>query len=204
MNVKTNSLMIVVISLLLSASLLAQNQAAPQAPAVPVELTVPTGFKATVFASGIASGRLMAVAPDGTLYATRPYTGQVLALTDNDGDGLPDRRRRLDRTDRRDVVWVAAVRCERRQAPKVRRRQLHPPAIWQSIPEVIEVVGSWRIDPGQDQRRLDRLLRSLLAVERDDPRPNMTTWLGSGCLQVADGESQPDQGVWRSVTAHTR
>lgn len=90
MNVKTNSLMIVVISLLLSASLLAQNQAAPQAPAVPVELTVPTGFKATVFASGIASGRLMAVAPDGTLYVAKQRVGEVVALPDKNKDGKAD------------------------------------------------------------------------------------------------------------------
>jgi glucose/arabinose dehydrogenase len=32
----------------------------------------------------------LAVASDGTLYATRPFYGQVLALTDTDGDLLPD------------------------------------------------------------------------------------------------------------------
>ncbi len=32
----------------------------------------------------------LAVAPDGTLYAIRPLQGQVFALTDSDGDGLPD------------------------------------------------------------------------------------------------------------------
>jgi len=32
----------------------------------------------------------LAAAPDGTLYAARPYVGQVLALTDGDGDGLPE------------------------------------------------------------------------------------------------------------------
>ena len=29
-------------------------------------------------------------APNGTLYATRPLTGELLALTDTDGDFLPD------------------------------------------------------------------------------------------------------------------
>jgi glucose/arabinose dehydrogenase len=32
----------------------------------------------------------LAAAPDGTLYAARPNTGEVLALTDEDGDGLPE------------------------------------------------------------------------------------------------------------------
>ncbi len=32
----------------------------------------------------------LAFAPDGTLYAARPLAGQVLALKDTDGDGLPD------------------------------------------------------------------------------------------------------------------
>jgi glucose/arabinose dehydrogenase len=32
----------------------------------------------------------LAAAPDGTLYAARPLRGEVLALTDSDGDGLPD------------------------------------------------------------------------------------------------------------------
>jgi len=32
----------------------------------------------------------LAAAPDGTLYATRPLAGEVLALTDSNGDGLPD------------------------------------------------------------------------------------------------------------------
>lgn len=32
----------------------------------------------------------LAAAPDGTLYAARPYTGEILALTDEDGDDLPE------------------------------------------------------------------------------------------------------------------
>ncbi len=32
----------------------------------------------------------LAVGDDGTLYATRPLYGEVLAITDSDGDGLPD------------------------------------------------------------------------------------------------------------------
>ncbi|MCK6579090.1 MAG: PQQ-dependent sugar dehydrogenase [Anaerolineae bacterium] len=32
----------------------------------------------------------LASAPDGTLYAARPFAGQIIALTDGDGDGLPE------------------------------------------------------------------------------------------------------------------
>ncbi|HVU13711.1 MAG TPA: hypothetical protein VHD90_20685, partial [Phototrophicaceae bacterium] len=32
----------------------------------------------------------LAVAPDGTLYAARPLAGEVVAVTDSDGDGLPN------------------------------------------------------------------------------------------------------------------
>lgn len=31
------------------------------------------------------------IAPDGTLFATRPLSGMVMAIRDSDGDGLPDR-----------------------------------------------------------------------------------------------------------------
>lgn len=41
-----------------------------------------------------ATGRLgfsaLAAAPDGTLYATRPLTGELVALRDRDGDGIPE------------------------------------------------------------------------------------------------------------------
>ena len=90
MNLKNTSWLIVVTLLLLAAPLCAQNQAAPQAPAVPVELKVPAGFQASVFASGIAGGRLMAVAPDGTLYVAKQGAGEVVALPDKNKDGKAD------------------------------------------------------------------------------------------------------------------
>src|SRR5262249_25564746 len=40
--------------------------------------------------AGELSYTALAAAPDGTLYAARPYAGQVLALRDTDGDGLPE------------------------------------------------------------------------------------------------------------------
>ncbi len=61
-----------------------------QAPAVPAELTVPPGFKVSVFASDVTGGRLMAVSPDGVLYVARQPKGDVVALPDRDKDGKAD------------------------------------------------------------------------------------------------------------------
>ncbi|MFN7930261.1 MAG: PQQ-dependent sugar dehydrogenase [Blastocatellia bacterium] len=90
MNGKTSSLLTIAICLLCAGSLSAQTPAAPTAPAVPVELKVPAGFQASVFASGIAGARLMAVAPDGTLYVAKQGTGEVVALPDKNKDGKAD------------------------------------------------------------------------------------------------------------------
>ena len=53
-------------------------------------LTVPEGFEVNVFASGLGNTRMIAVAPDGTVYVTRREEGDVIALTDADGDGAAD------------------------------------------------------------------------------------------------------------------
>jgi glucose/arabinose dehydrogenase len=90
MKLKNNFLLTIVIGLLLSTSLLAQNQAAPQGPVVPADLTVPAGFQVAVFASGIVGGRLMAIAPDGTLYIAKKGAGEVVALPDKNKDGKAD------------------------------------------------------------------------------------------------------------------
>jgi glucose/arabinose dehydrogenase len=84
------------VSLLLPAVLwaapsCAQTQAAPQAPPTPAELTVPAGFTASVFASDVAGGRLMAVSPDGVLHVARQGKGDVVALPDKDKDGKADK-----------------------------------------------------------------------------------------------------------------
>lgn len=69
------------------------QSAPPQAPAVaPLQdLKVPPGFAINVFASGLPGSRLMAVAPDGTLYVARMSTGEVLALPDANKDGIADK-----------------------------------------------------------------------------------------------------------------
>lgn len=51
------------------------------------KLSVPTGFKVSVVASGIGKPRMMAVANDGSLYVTRRDVGDVLLLSDKDNDG---------------------------------------------------------------------------------------------------------------------
>jgi glucose/arabinose dehydrogenase len=63
---------------------------APAAPAVPAQLAAPAGFKVTVFASDVTSGRLMAVSPDGVLFVARMAKGDVVALPDRDRDGKAD------------------------------------------------------------------------------------------------------------------
>lgn len=71
-------------------SVQAQNPA-PQSPPTPADLKVPEGFKVSVFASDVTSARLMAVAPDGVLFAARQGKGDVVALPDRDKDGKADK-----------------------------------------------------------------------------------------------------------------
>jgi glucose/arabinose dehydrogenase len=71
-------------------SVQAQNPA-PQTPPTPADLKVPEGFKVSVFASDVASARLMAVAPDGVLFVARQGKGDVVAFPDRDKDGKADK-----------------------------------------------------------------------------------------------------------------
>jgi glucose/arabinose dehydrogenase len=50
-------------------------------------LTVPAGFTVSIAATGLGKPRMMALAPDGSLYITRRDQGDVLLLKDRDGDG---------------------------------------------------------------------------------------------------------------------
>ena len=49
------------------------------------QLRLPSGFRISVFASGLGGPRMMAVGEDGTVYVTRPRRGDVLALRDLHG-----------------------------------------------------------------------------------------------------------------------
>lgn len=62
------------------------RQDAPRAEA----LRVPDGFEVGVFAKDLKNVRMLAVAPDGAVYATRREQGDVLRLLDADGDGRAD------------------------------------------------------------------------------------------------------------------
>jgi glucose/arabinose dehydrogenase len=54
------------------------------------QLSLPRGFRIEKFAEGLGRPRIMAMGEDGTLYVTRPRSGDVLALRDENGDGRAD------------------------------------------------------------------------------------------------------------------
>ncbi|RCW65230.1 YbhB/YbcL family Raf kinase inhibitor-like protein [Pseudorhodoferax soli] len=53
-------------------------------------LRAPPGFAVSVFAAGLKNARILAVAPDGTVYLSRRDQGDVVMLRDADGDGQAD------------------------------------------------------------------------------------------------------------------
>lgn len=53
-------------------------------------LAVPQGFEVAVFAKGLGKPRVLAVASDGSVYATRRDTGDVILIRDSDNDGKAD------------------------------------------------------------------------------------------------------------------
>jgi Raf kinase inhibitor-like YbhB/YbcL family protein len=53
-------------------------------------LKAPPGFKVSAFATGLKNIRIIAVAPDGTIYVSRRDQGDVVMLKDLDGDGRAD------------------------------------------------------------------------------------------------------------------
>ena len=53
-------------------------------------LNVPPGFRVQVVATGLQHVRLLALSPDGTLYATVRAENRVVRLPDTNGDGVPD------------------------------------------------------------------------------------------------------------------
>ncbi|USX14312.1 YbhB/YbcL family Raf kinase inhibitor-like protein [Oxalobacteraceae bacterium OTU3CAMAD1] len=53
-------------------------------------IKAPAGFTVTAFATGLKNIRIVAVAPDGTIYVSRRDQGDVLMLKDANGDGKAD------------------------------------------------------------------------------------------------------------------
>lgn len=54
------------------------------------QIRAPNGFKVRPFATGLKNVRILAVAPDGSVYASRRDQGDVLLLRDSNGDGRAD------------------------------------------------------------------------------------------------------------------
>src|SRR6188508_2235741 len=54
------------------------------------ELIVPEGYVASVFAEGLAGPRFMAVSPDGILFVAERGADRIVALADDDRDGVAD------------------------------------------------------------------------------------------------------------------
>ncbi len=54
------------------------------------QLEVPSGFSVEVFADNLGNARIMAQGKDGTIYVTRRDEQDVMALVDDDGDGVAD------------------------------------------------------------------------------------------------------------------
>jgi len=81
-------------------------------------LRVPDGFRVTVFAEDLGAPRMLRVGPDGTVYVTRPDSGDVLALRDANGDGRAEERRTVvedlddvhDVAIRGDEIFLVTVR----------------------------------------------------------------------------------------------
>ncbi|SFV27951.1 Raf kinase inhibitor-like protein, YbhB/YbcL family [Devosia crocina] len=55
------------------------------------QISAPEGFTVEPFAAGLGNVRILAVADDGTIYASRREEGDVIMLRDADGDGKADK-----------------------------------------------------------------------------------------------------------------
>jgi glucose/arabinose dehydrogenase len=62
----------------------------PVTPDLLKQLKLPDGFHVAIFAHDLGKPRMLAIAPDGTVYVTRREEGDVLALRDTNADGAAD------------------------------------------------------------------------------------------------------------------
>ena len=70
------------------ANLIGPHGGSDDSAAMPLKL--PSGFSISVFARGLGSPRVMIMDPGGTLLASIPSRGSVVALPDKNGDGFAD------------------------------------------------------------------------------------------------------------------
>lgn len=75
--------------LVIASSLFEPTPRAPL-PGDTAALTLPEGFEISRFAERLGNLRMLAVAPNGDVYATRRAEGDVILLRDADGDGKAD------------------------------------------------------------------------------------------------------------------
>jgi glucose/arabinose dehydrogenase len=68
-------------------------------------LTLPPGFRISVFADGLEKPRMLAVAPDGSVYVTRREPGDAWLLQDTDDDGRADVGRKV--AEKKDLHGIA-------------------------------------------------------------------------------------------------
>jgi glucose/arabinose dehydrogenase len=62
----------------------------PSAAAEPGDITLPPGFRITMYAADVPNARQMAVGPDGVVFVGSRSAGKVYAVVDRNGDGLAD------------------------------------------------------------------------------------------------------------------
>jgi glucose/arabinose dehydrogenase len=53
-------------------------------------LKLPPGYRASVWASGLGNTRILATAPDSSIYVTRRSEADIIRLVDTNGDGRAD------------------------------------------------------------------------------------------------------------------
>ncbi|HJQ84930.1 MAG TPA: PQQ-dependent sugar dehydrogenase, partial [Candidatus Binatia bacterium] len=115
-------------------------------------LRLPPGFRIAKLAEDVGHPRMLTVAEDGTIYATRPGAGDVVALRDEDGDG----RAEIRRTVVRDLSGVHDVALRGGAMYLVTVRAVYrAPMTGAEVGTPVEILGG--LPPGQ--RHPNRTLR---------------------------------------------
>jgi glucose/arabinose dehydrogenase len=140
-------------------------------------LSVPPGFRLSIYASGLGHPRMIEAGLDGTVYVTRRDEGDVLALRDTDGDGRADHRRTfLNHLDGVHGVALHAHQLYLASSTTIWRSRLTLP--------VAEAVVTGLPDGGQHPNRMVRF----------GPDGKMYVSIGSSCNDCAE-ENQLERGT---------